>query len=483
MKLSKLRAALNGERAHNFSDGDVRGVIHDSRRMKKDFVFVAIRGAKSDGHDFAAEAVARGAAAVVAERRLELPEHIPQIVVPDTRLALAALAACFYDHPSAKMRVIGTTGTNGKTTTIHLIKSIVEASGEPAGLIGTIGYRIGQRELPATTTTPESVDLQSYLADMVAANIRYAAMEVSSHALMQHRVAHLKFAAGVFTNLTRDHLDYHKTLEAYLDAKARLFEGLEPEAFAVLNADDAACESLRKRTRARVITYGIAAAADVTAKIHSVSLDGMRFELRSSAGSLEIHSPFIGRHNVYNALAAASVGIAFEMNLDAIKKGLEALGGVPGRLEPVPNSRGLYIVVDYAHTPDALENVLSALRPLTKKRLLLVFGCGGDRDRTKRPIMGGIAERMADLVWITSDNPRTEDPMGIIAEIEAGVKDRSKFRTQPDREAAIREAVTQAQADDLILIAGKGHERYQIFKETIVPFDDREAVRKALEGL
>ena len=483
MKLSKLQAALSGARAYGFSDMEIRGVIHDSRRVKKGFVFVAIKGAKLDGHDFAREALERGAVALVTERKLDLPEGVPQIVAPDARLALAALGACFYGEPSTLVRVIGVTGTNGKTTTTHLIKCIIEASGQEAGLIGTIGYQIGQRELPATTTTPESIDLQSYLADMAAANIRYAAMEVSSHALMQHRVAHLQFSAGVFTNLTRDHLDYHKTFEAYLDAKARLFEGLAPEAHAVINADDAACGALRNRTRAHVITYGITNAADVSARVQSVALDGMRFEVRAGATKLEINSPLIGKHNVYNALAASAVGLAFGLDPGVIQKGLEGLRGVPGRLEPVPNTKGLYIVVDYAHTPDALENVLSALRPLVKGRMILVFGCGGDRDRTKRPLMGGIAERMSDLFWITSDNPRTEDPGRIIAETEAGVKDRARCRVEPERGAAIREAIRAARPGDVVLIAGKGHERYQIFKDTIVPFDDREAARKAAEGI
>ena len=483
MKLSKLQAALDEARAYHFTDTEIRGVIHDSRRVKKGFVFVAIKGAKFDGHDFAGEALEQGAAALVTERKLDTPEGIPQIVVPNARLALAALGACFYGEPSTQVRVIGVTGTNGKTTTTHLIKRIIEASGQQAGLIGTIGYQIGQRELPATTTTPESIDLQGYLADMVAANIRYAAMEVSSHALMQHRVAHLQFAAGVFTNLTRDHLDYHKTFEAYLDAKARLFEGLAPEAYAVLNADDPACGALRQRTRAHVVTYGITGAADVTARVQAVTLDGMTFELRSGSTKLEIQSPLIGKHNVYNALAASAVGLAFGLGPEVIKKGLEGLHGVPGRLEPVPNTQGLHILVDYAHTPDALENVLSALKPLVKGRLLLVFGCGGDRDRTKRPIMGAIGEKWADLFWITSDNPRTEDPLRIIAEIEAGVKDRARHRVEPDREAAIREAVKAARPGDLVLIAGKGHERYQIFKDTIVPFDDREAARKAVDAL
>jgi UDP-N-acetylmuramyl-tripeptide synthetase len=308
-------------------------------------------------------------------------------------------------------------------------------------------------------------------------------MEVSSHALLQHRVAFVRFAVGVFTNLTRDHLDYHKTLEAYLDAKARLFEGLSAEGFAVLNADDAAYATLRQRTRARVISYGINASADVTARIESVTLEGAKFELRGAFGKLEIQSPLIGKHNVYNALAATSAAFALDLDPSVIKKGLESLRGVPGRLEPVPNSKGLNIVVDYAHTPDALENVLSALRPLVKGRMLLVFGCGGDRDRTKRPIMGGIGERLSDLLWITSDNPRTEDPMRIIGEIEAGVKDRSRYRVEPEREAAIREAVKAARPGDLVLIAGKGHERYQIFKDTIVPFDDRDVARRAAEAV
>jgi UDP-N-acetylmuramoyl-L-alanyl-D-glutamate--2,6-diaminopimelate ligase len=482
MKLSELRAALSGARAYHFADHEIRGVIHDSRRVRKDYVFVAIKGAKLDGHDFAKESLDRGAVAVVAERKLDLA-GVPQIVVPDTRLALAAMGACFYDHPSTKMDVVGVTGTNGKTTTTHLIKAIIEAAGQEAGLIGTVGYQIGKRELPATTTTPESVDLQGYLADMVSAGIQYAAMEVSSHSLVQHRVDYVRFAAGVFTNLTRDHLDYHKTLEAYLDAKALLFEGLTPEAHAVLNADDPACASLRGRTRAKVVTYGIRNPADVRAQIGAITVDGMTFELRADAGSVEIRSPLMGQHNVYNTLAAASAALALGFDLGAIKKGLEGMRGVPGRLEPVPNPKGLHVVVDYAHTPDALENVLTALRPLVKGRLILVFGCGGDRDRTKRPLMGGIAERLSDLFWITSDNPRTEEPQGIIAEIVAGVKDRSRCAVEPDRRAAIGEAVKAARPGDLLLIAGKGHERYQILRDTIVPFDDREVARKAMDLL
>ncbi|NOZ20298.1 MAG: UDP-N-acetylmuramoyl-L-alanyl-D-glutamate--2,6-diaminopimelate ligase [Planctomycetes bacterium] len=483
MKLLELKEVLNGAQVHNSPEVDIKGITSDSRRVEKGSMFVAIRGTVENGHKYIPDAIRNGAAAILAEEDVEVPESVCRITVPDTRRAIGVLGCRFYGDPSAEMTIVGVTGTNGKTTTTHLVKSILDASGRETGLIGTVGYRIGRRNVPATMTTPDAVDTQALLAQMLAEKIRHAAIEVSSHALAQFRTDQVKIACGVFTNLTQDHLDYHRTMEKYLAVKARLFEGLREEASAVLNADDPACSTLASATKARVIKYGIKEPADLTADILDISIEGATLDLSTPDGVIRVESKLLGAHNVSNILAAAGAAYAIGVPLPYIKVGVEALPYVPGRLEPAPCGQNFIVLVDYAHTPDALESVLRTVRQLTDRRVIVVFGCGGNRDRTKRPIMGRAAETMADLCWVTSDNPRTEKPEAIIEDILAGMERRESHHIQPDRAAAIAEAIATAQEGDVVLIAGKGHERYQIFADRVVPFDDKEQARKAIEAL
>lgn len=486
MKLGKMTKLLPGVHAPvppEHEDVEVTGVTHDSRRVKPGHAFVAIQGHQRDGATFAEDALQRGAVAVVTEKKLRLSRPVVQFTVPDARRALAALANSFFGRPSRRMQVVGVTGTNGKTTTTYMLRSIIEASGGKCGLLGTISYETGRRSVSASITTPESVDIQEYLAEMAAEGMDYAAMEVSSHSLCMHRVDFIQWAAGVFTNLTPEHMDYHRTISAYRDAKAQLFRMLGPAGYAVLNADDKSAEYMEEATFARVLKYGTHADADVRGEVRQATLDGVDMTLTSSAGKVDIRLPLIGVHNMYNALAAATAALALGLDLGCVRDGLQSATPVPGRLEPVPCDRGCKVLVDFAHTDQALKSVLDSLRGLPHKRIIVVFGAGGDRDRTKRPRMGRAVEQGADLAWVTSDNPRTEDPLNIIEEILSGVSSRRNLRVQPDRQSAISEALREAGPGDLVLIAGKGHERTQRFKDTVIPFDDREAVRKALDEL
>ena len=483
MKLSKLPRILPGihsEVPEDLADCDIVGVAHDSRRVRPGSVFVAIHGHQRDGADFAEDAVARGAVAIVAEHKVPLSRNTPQFVVHDARRALAALASAFYNRPSRKLNILGVTGTNGKTTTTYMIRSIFEAAGRRCGLLGTIAYETGRRTLAASITTPESVDVQGFLREMVDEGFDTAAIEVSSHALSMRRVDFVQFAAGVFTNLAAEHMDYHRTLSSYRDAKAMLFRKLGPANHAVVNADDACAGFIKKATCANVLTYGLKKKADVTAKLHKSTLDGLELTLRTPAGAADLRLPVLGNHNVYNALAAAATALSQGIELETIRDGLANMAPVPGRLEIVPCEKDCRVLVDYAHTDHALDAVLNSLRALVAKRILVVFGAGGDRDRSKRPRMGRVVERWADQAWVTSDNPRSEAPLEIIDEIISGVRRPQRMHVQPDRRAAIEEAIRAAQPGDLVLIAGKGHERTQRFKDTVVPFDDREAVRRAV---
>jgi UDP-N-acetylmuramoyl-L-alanyl-D-glutamate--2,6-diaminopimelate ligase len=363
-----------------------------------------------------------------------------------------------------------------------MIRSILEAAGCRCGVLGTISYDTGKRSVPAAITTPESVDVQEFLAEMAAEGMEYAAMEVSSHSLCMRRVDFVRFAAGVFTNLSLEHMDYHRTLRSYREAKAQLFRSLGPATYAILNADDKSSPHIARATFARVLRYGLHNGADVAARVHEATLDGVRMTLSSAAGEVDVRLPLIGVHNVYNALGAATAALCLGHDLACVRDGLQNMTTVPGRLEPVPCEKGCKVLVDFAHTDQALKSVLESLRKVADKRIIVVFGAGGDRDRAKRPRMGRVVEQIADLSWVTSDNPRTEDPMAIINEILAGIHSKRNVRVQPDRQAAIAEALNAAAPGDLVLIAGKGHERTQKFKDTVVPFDDREAVRRAMDA-
>ena len=480
--------------------GVVSGLAYDSRHVEPGQVFVALKGLHADGVTFARQAIERGAVAVVSEQAAPAGIHVPWAIVEDARLALALMAAAFYHHPSAEMQVIGITGTNGKTTTAYLVASMFEAANIRSGLLGTVAYWIGPgrddvRE--AARTTPEAPDVQRLLREMVDRGCGACAMEVSSHALSLRRVDGMRFAAGVFTNLTRDHLDFHEDMEAYFQAKRRLFEMLPRDAPSLINLDDPRGPALAD-AGGRPVTYAISRPADITPGPLSFSLDGLSFDVRTPRGTVHVRSKLVGRPNVYNILAAVATATALGLAFDAIERGLQTLEGVPGRFQVVSSVRDeITVVVDYAHTDDALRNLLETARPLARGRLITVFGCGGDRDRTKRPLMGAVAGRLSDVIVITSDNPRSEDPMRIIEEVQRGITPDTRrvsaasgradgrdsgqrVLTIVDRREAIAKAIELARPGDLVLVAGKGHEKYQVIGDRVLPFDDVAVAREAL---
>lgn len=472
--------------------GNVQGVVHsvtaDSRQVTPGAVFVAIRGVHSDGHDFLPAALDQGAIALVVEELTPQLLHRVQsggqtvIQVQRSRQALARIANLYYRHPSHQLRLVGITGTNGKTTTTYVVESILQAAGRAVGVIGTVNYRFGGTQIPAPHTTPDALVLQQLLRQMVDASISDVVMEVSSHALTQERVEGCHFEVCVFTNLSRDHYDYHGTEEAYFAAKARLFQEV-PARWHVLNLDDPYGQRLIETSRARLLTYGLTSEATLKPTDVQHGLDGIQFSLPTTKGHLAVRSPLIGRHNVYNLLAGIAVAIALDLDATAIIRGIAQLHHVPGRLERVDAGQDFYVFVDYAHTPTALEQVLRLVRAETPGRLITVFGCGGDRDTGKRPLMGQVATSLSDYTIITSDNPRTEDPQRIIEDIVRGIETTSSCKTLVDRRQAITEAMAIARRRDTVVIAGKGHEDYQIIGRTRLHFDDREVARAVLHNL
>ena len=477
----KIRAGLTAAIAGR----EAAGLDYDSRRVGKGFVFFAFAGAHADGRQFARDAVERGASAVVCE--LACPEDFraaPWIEVEHGRKALAVAAANFYRHPDARLDFTGITGTNGKTTTAFLIESIFQSAGWITGLVGTVEYRIAGETRPAPNTTPESLDLLRFAVEVEQRGGSHLIAEVSSHALALGRVYGLAFHTAVFTNLTRDHLDFHGDMESYGAAKRLLFEpeSSAPPKWAVVNREDAWTEAA-KFTGSHVLTYGTSRDAHLRAKNIRSGFDGLRFKLVYQGAQQDITSPLVGGINVMNILAAAGAGISYGLDLDAIARGIEACRAVPGRFERVDQGQPFLVVVDYAHTDDALRNVIRIARELGQGRVITLFGCGGDRDRAKRPLMGMAAAELSDYVVLTSDNPRSEDPIAIMNDVLVGLR---RFDTphaiEPDRAKAIRLALGQAQPGDLVLLAGKGHERYQIFRDRTVPFDDRETAREVLRS-
>jgi len=471
----------------------VTGVTHDSRVAGPGMVFVAIRGQRTDGAMFAQAAAAAGAVAVVSEDTAPADFPAPWIQTHDARLALAELSAIVHDHPSEDLTVVGVTGTNGKTTTTYLLASIFDAAGLPCGRLGTVTVRTGPRptdEVEAAHTTPEASEVQRLMREMVTRGCRACAMEVSSHALVLHRVASMRFAAAIFTNLTRDHLDFHGDMASYFEAKCRLFDLLPPGAPAIINIDDPRGAELATRV-SRPVTFGIAKQADVRPENVQLSLDGLAFNVTTPTGTLAVRSSLVGWPNVYNTLGVVATAIALGIPHEAIERGLANLDGVPGRFQVVSGSTDdVRVVVDYAHTDDALKNLLETARPLTHGRLITVFGCGGDRDKTKRPLMGAVAARLSDLVVLTSDNPRSEDPTRIIDEIKRGIvqpadpnapkRQGIPLLVHVDRRIAIEQAIRASRAGDVVLIAGKGHEKTQTIGDRVSPFDDVEVARAAL---
>lgn len=469
-------------------DVDIKGITNNSNEVRPGYLFIALKGTKTDGSAFIPDAISRGASVIVSDRETQKQNGVVFIKVDSIQDTIWRLGKRFYGDPSSRLKVIGITGTNGKTTTSFLIRNILQASGIPTGLLGTIDYVIGDRKIPAVLTTPDVLKVNQYLSYMVENGCNACVMEVSSHALDQGRVEGINFGACVYTNLGRDHLDYHKTIENYLEAKTKLFRRLSRNSWAVVNIDDPYSCYIMENTLADVIGYGIknVTSTNIRYKIRAkgirLSSTGMIFSVYASGfkEGFQIETSLLGYHNIYNILAAVGVGLSCGISIDAIREGVSITRDVPGRLERVDLGQPFSVFVDYAHTPDALENVLNTFRTITKGRIILVFGCGGDRDKDKRPLMGRIAGRLADYSIITTDNPRTEDPMQIISCIERGFVS-SNYKVMPDRRDAIGEAVEFSQSGDVLLIAGKGHENYQILRNTVVPFSDREVVEGCLK--
>ncbi len=484
-KLSELLSGAEATLPGSADRVEIHQVTCDSRKVQKGTLFFALHGAKADGNAFIEDAIKRGATAVVSED--PAPEktsvRVPWVHVRDARKSLATTAANFFEHPANALQLVAVTGTNGKTTTSSLVDAIIKASGAKTGLFGTIAYHTPLGDYPAPNTTPESVDLQGFFAETRDAGGKYAVLEASSHSLSMDRLWGCHFQAAVFTNLTREHMDYHKTFEDYFAAKRKLFEGTgagAPEV-AVLNTDDGYGKQLAGLAK-NTVTYGLESDADITTKKFHLSFEGLHFTAQTPNGKLEVTSRLVGRINVYNLLTAIGAAQALGFSNEIIRKGIQNLESVSGRFQCVDQGQPFLVVVDYAHTDDALENLIRTARELNPKgRIITLFGCGGLKDRTKRPVMGEVAGRLSDLTVLSSDNPRTEDPLKIISDIVVGLqKTNGKYLIEPDREKAIAMAMDEARAGDIVLLAGKGHENYQILADRALEFDDREMARRAL---
>lgn len=477
---------------YNFNDFLIKGLSTDSREVSPDYIFVAIQGSLDDGHNFIAQAVQKGARLIIYEngKKEKVLHHLGNkkvlfAGVDYPRQILGKLACEFFNYPGKKLKVIGITGTNGKTTTTFLIESLLKEDNLRPGVIGTIHYKIGDHLLSAKNTTPDAIKLQHLFWHMVEHGLTHAVMEVSSHALAQGRVDGIEFNTAVFTNLTQDHLDYHKDLDDYFSAKTKLFIGLKKQHNAVINIDSGYGERLKEMTQAKIFDYGIKnQKAMIKAEEIKLKLDHTLFKVNTPKGKLDIKTNLIGRHNIYNILACIGVGLAEGLNFDAIAKAIEKVESVPGRLERIDAKGGFKVFVDYAHTDDALKNVLSTLRELRPNKIITVFGCGGDRDKKKRPLMGKVTSQLSDFLVLTNDNPRSEEPERIIEDIKTGFAlNFNNYAVILDRQKAIAQAVSLAKENDFVLIAGKGHETYQIFKDKTIDFDDRRIVQEVLEGL
>ena len=483
MKLGQLIKNINCKIVQGCADTEVNAVQYDSRKVGRGDLFVCITGFQTDGHKYAKSAIEKGASVIVAEHMAEGMENSGAAIVitENTRKALALISAAYYDNPSEKINVIGVTGTNGKTTTTYLIKTILDSLGYKTGVIGTIGNMIGKRTLHADRTTPESLELQELFSEMSGEGVSFAVMEVSSHSLALDRATGVKYSTVIFTNLTQDHLDYHKTMENYMKAKGILFSMAEK---AVINIDDAAGAYMRSVAKGLVMTTGIESeSADLRAENISVTAEGVSYTLDYEGRQYPVKLNIPGRFSIYNSLGAIGACLLNGIKMEDILKGLSLNEGVPGRFQSVPNNLGITAIVDYAHTPDGLENILETAHEFAKGRIITVFGCGGDRDRTKRPIMAEIVGKLSDFAIITSDNPRTENPASILDDVEVGmIPTKCPYHKIVDRREAINEAIRMARKDDVVIIAGKGHEDYQIFADKTIHFDDVEEVKKAFEN-
>ena len=491
--LEELALLIVNSKIIGDSKTKISDIEHDSRKVKQGTLFVCFEGVHFDGHTFIEQAKESGAVAILTTRNdVKLPEGVAALVVPDLLKALAIIVPYFYDYPSRAMRIIGVTGTNGKTTTTYMIRSILKEAGYKVGIIGTIQILIDDKSYPIHNTTPNVIDLQHLLVEMKAAHIDYVVMEVSSHALAENRVAGIEFDVGIFTNLTQDHLDFHGTMENYLAAKCKLFEevsrtGSKSNKSAIINADDPASEMVLEHVSCKALTYGLEQGCDLRASEVEVKATGTKFKIRTESGVIQLKLHVTGIFNIYNVLASIGAALSENIRVDIIIKALETFRAVPGRFERVFFEKDMpfSVIVDYAHTPDGVENVINTARQIVKKKVITVFGCGGDRDRTKRPIMGRIAAELSDVVIATSDNPRTEDPIKILEEIEVGIMEKighKKYECIADRREAIAEALDIAETGDIVLILGKGHENYQILKDKTIHFDDKEVVIECLNS-
>lgn len=495
MRLKELLRNLPVIKVQGNSDLEINSLTHDSRKVIPGSLFIALKGIKTDGHTYIDDAVSRGAIAVMVNEDFFTAKpnytsefirkaEITFILVKDSRPLLSPLGKAFYQDPASHLKLIGVVGTNGKTTSTFLLKSILESAGMKTGLVGTIHSIVGKKVLPTTNTTPGPLELQELLAQMVEENIEYTVMEVSSHALAQDRIAGLNFIGGIFTNITQDHLDYHHTFNQYFQVKSSFFQDLPKEARAVINFDDPHSAKITAATEARVITYGLSAKAEIRAENIEKNMDNTCFTLSTPDGAIDLRLNLIGEFNIYNALGAAGFGLSLGMDLQSVKRGLEKMTFVPGRFQSLPGDYGFRVIIDYAHTPDGLTNLLRTARELTKNRLITVFGCGGERDRGKRGMMGKISAQFSDFTLVTNDNPRSEAPFSIVKEIEKGFLedgDVDKYKIVLDRKKAIEEAIFMATQGDIVVIAGKGHEDYQIFADRTIHFDDREVASTALK--
>lgn len=485
MKLHTLISYLQPYKIYSGDNPNISSIENDSRNIQKGSLFICIKGFNVDGHDYAALAVQNGAVAIIAEKELDL--SVPVIVVPDSKRAMAVLADAYFRQPSRQLHLIGITGTNGKTTISHLIEKIISDSGKKTGLIGTMYTKIGRKEYEVKNTTPDSLTLQKIFNQMVDEGVNSTVMEVSSHALDEGRVHGCDFNIAVFSNLTQDHLDYHKTMEAYKNAKGLLFSQLgscfqhNPPKYAILNNDDEATRSYIRSTAAHILTFGIDRKSDLQAKNIQMTSSGTTFELISPFGIHIVSMQLIGKFSVYNVLASIGAGIATGIPIEQIIQSIKEVQGVSGRFETVDAGQDFSVIVDYSHTPDSLKNALTTVKQFAKKRVFVIIGCGGDRDRSKRPIMAEIACRFSSDPIFTSDNPRSEDPKQILLDMEDGVQG-YQYKTIIDRKEAIHYAVKAASAGDVILIAGKGHETYQLIGNQMIHFDDREVAKEAIKG-
>lgn len=486
MKLKKILKGIDASVDPRLSEADITSIFTNSKEAKPGGLFVAIEGFAVDGHKFVNEALRKGARAALVDKRKKACSGKANIIkVKDTRKALSVTAKNFYRSPSEKLTTIGITGTNGKTTTALLIESIFNQAGIPCGGIGTIEYRTGKRRIPAGRTTPDALGTNALLDKMLKNRLRAVAMEVSSHGLDQKRVDDIFFDAAIFTNLTHEHLDYHKNLKKYFESKARIFEQLKKGGFAVINTDDKNARScIKKITNHKKITYGLNRVADISARVNKVGLGGSSFAVMlHKKDAFLVDTKLVGLHNISNILAAVAAAITQGLDFCDIKEGIEKVENIPGRLEPVEAGERYKVFVDYAHTHNALENVLKFLNQIKKKRIITVFGCGGDRDRKKRPLMGGVAQKFSDFAIIANDNPRSEKPERIASDIESGMKKtKANYAVILDRKKAIEKALKKARDGDIVLIAGKGHEKVQVIGEREIPFDDRKVAEHILES-